>query len=113
MSGLWRNDKETPEGKYPIVLRRDGTVLTKPYFVLVDCDPGFVAAMSAYADAHEELESDQNFVNDIRSWVASIRNNPPPSGDPTSARYRKDDPAILAWARDSKRNGGVSTKRSQ
>lgn len=28
MSGLWRNNPNTPEGKYPVVLRRDGTPLT-------------------------------------------------------------------------------------
>lgn len=104
MSGLWRNNKETPEGKYPIVLRRDGTVLTKPYFVIVDCDPAFVAAMSAYADKHEEIGSDRNFINDVRMWVAAVKNNPPPAGDPTAPRHRKDDPAILAWARQSNSN---------
>jgi hypothetical protein len=99
MSGLWRNDSETPEGKYPIVLRRDGSVVTKPYFVLLDCDPGFVAALIAYANEHESIGSDPNFVTQIREWAYEVERNPPPQGDPDAPRHREDDPIVIAWAR--------------
>ena len=49
-NGLWRNDPETSEGKYPIVLRRDGTVLPGPYFVICSRDPCAAAAFAAYAN---------------------------------------------------------------
>lgn len=74
------------------VLRRDGTVATKPYFVLLDCDPGFVAALIAYANEHESIGSDPAFVTQIREWAYDIERNPPPQGDPDAPRHRKDDP---------------------
>ena len=43
--GLWFNNTETPEGKYPIVLRRDGTPVETPYMVLLVRDPCFEAAI--------------------------------------------------------------------
>lgn len=101
MSGLWREDSDTPEGKYPIVLRRDGTVVTKPYFVLLDCDPAFVAAMRAYANEHKRLGSDRNFVLQIHEWADRVEANPPPQGDPDAPRHRKDDPIVIAWARSA------------
>ena len=103
MAGLWRNDSETPEGKYPIVLRRDGAVVTKPYFVLLDCDPGFVDAMTAYADKHKELGSDPAFVQQIYDWVNDVINDTNAGditpGDPDAPRHRTDDPVVIAWAR--------------
>lgn len=101
MSGLWREDEETPEGKYPIVLRRDGTVVTTPYFVLLERDPGFVAAMTAYADYHEREASDPAFVTDIRDWVRHVQVEAPAHGDPDAPRHRTDDPIVIAWARSA------------
>lgn len=98
---LWRNNPETPEGKYPIVLRRDGSPVTTPYMVLLMRDPCFAAAMTAYADKAEELGYDPEYVADIREMVASApdvlaRLGP---GDPDAPRHRKDDPVTLALAR--------------
>ena len=101
MSGLWRNDSETPEGKYPIVLRRDGSVVTKPYFVLLDCDPGFVDALRSYADKHESIGSDPNFIAQIRDWADEVEENPPEQGDPDAPCHRTDDPVVIAWARSA------------
>jgi len=102
MSGLWRNNKDTPEGKYPIVLRRDGSVIDTPYFVLLERDPAFIDAMTAYADYHERLGSDESFVSDIRAWVNHVKANKPSPGDPDAPRHRKDDPHTIAWARSLK-----------
>lgn len=103
---LWINNPETPEGKYPIVLRRDGTPVETPYMVLLVRDPAFDAAMRAYADEAERLGYDPAYIADIRALAAaapamraSIDAAKGCKGDPDAPRHRKDDPAILAWAR--------------
>ena len=107
MSGLWRNDPATPEGKYPIVLRRDGTPLTSAYIVMTLRDPAAAAALRAYAAEGERLGFDRRFVADIRrlSFAAELEAAAHP-GDPDAPRHRKDDPVVLAWAR-SLRSPGV------
>lgn len=107
MPGLWMNNAETPEGKYPIVLRRDGSVVTKPYFVIVETDPCFADAMISYAQAHEARGSDPEFVSDIMEWAASVRERqntgeiavgkPDEGPDPDV----KDSTWLLAWARQA------------
>lgn len=109
MAGIWKNNPETAEGKYPIVLRRDGSVLTKPYFVLVLGDPGAPAALEAYAAAHGALGSDPQFVADVRGlaleaigWAnlcAREAANPDLKADPDAPPHRQDDPDIISWAR--------------
>ena len=103
---LWRNNPDTPEGKYPIVLRRDGTPVETPYMVLLVKDPAFDAAIRAYADEGERLGYDPAYIADLRALVAeapAIRaalaaaGSPPP--DPDAPRHRPDDPVTLAWAR--------------
>ena len=60
MAGLWRNDPETPEGKYPIVLRRDGTPLESRFIVMALKDPCVPAALRAYATEAECLGLDDD-----------------------------------------------------
>lgn len=103
---LWRNNSETPEGKYPIVLRRDGTPVETPYMVLLVRDPCFDAAIMAYADEAERRGYDPQYVSDLRQMVSdapavreAIDAAKGCSGDPDAPRHRTDDPAILAWAR--------------
>lgn len=102
----WRNNPDTPEGKYPIVLRRDGTPVETPYMVLLVRDPAFDAAISAYADAGERLGYDPAYIADLRQLVAdapaireaiNVAQGRP--GDPDAPRHRRDDPVTLAWAR--------------
>ena len=100
-AGLWMNDPATPEGKYPVVLRRDGTALEAPYFVLVARDPCFEAAMRAYADEAERRGFDPQYVADVRAFAdqaEGIRQQYG-EGDPDAPRHREDDPLILEWAR--------------
>ena len=103
MSGLWRNNSETPEGKYPIVLRRDGSAVTKPYFLIMASDPAARAALVAYADEAERQGWDAVYVADIRAMAMEFEhfNRTHGQGDPDAPRHRKDDPAILAWARSA------------
>lgn len=53
MAGLTRQDENRREGKYPIVLRRDGTVVVDDYFVMMLKDPCTAAALKAYVDEAE------------------------------------------------------------
>ncbi len=101
MAGIWRNNPDTPEGKYPIVLRRDGSPVTTPYFVLLMRDPCFAAAITAYADEAERRNYDPQYVSDLREMVEAAPRvlamlGP---GDPDAPRHRTDDPVTLAWAR--------------
>jgi len=112
--GLWRNDPETPEGKYPIVLRRDGTPLENRFIVLTLRDPCTYYALEAYARKLLELTNDGHaselgFKNDddARQFAKEVRDladeafrlaneNP---GDPGASRHREDDQETLEWAR--------------
>jgi len=101
MGGLWRNNKETPEGKYPIVLRRDGTPLEVRFLVMTLRDPCAPAAFRAYADHAEKIGLDSDYVRGMRQLAneAEKECKQVGAGDPDAPRHRKDDPAVLAWAR--------------
>lgn len=115
MSGLWRRNPKTPEGKYPVVLRRDGTPLRSRYFVIALKDPAAPTALRAYAQAAEALGMDKEYVADIR-WLVEeaecevVKARDPKSGgtpaDPTAPPHRTDDPVVLAWARSIGNPGG-------
>lgn len=103
MAGLWVNDPATPEGKYPVVLRRDGTQVEFQHFLINAHDPGFSMAMHAYAAEHERLGSDPAYVQDCRSLATTAERGflvpaPRPS-DPDAPRHRQDDPLALLFAR--------------
>ncbi len=102
MAGIWRNDPETPEGKYPIVLRRDGTPLKSRYIVMALRDPCVPAALRAYARKAKDLGLDEQYVEDVLnlSKDAYAERDRVGPGDPDAPRHRKDDPAVLAWARN-------------
>ena len=96
MSGLWRNRKDTPEGKY-LVQRRDGTVPEWPYFVLGAKDPAAPIALREYANAAEVLGYDGEYVSDIRrmadDWDEYRSQHG--AGDPDAEPHRTDDPAVV------------------
>jgi hypothetical protein len=98
---LWRKDPATPEGKYPIVLRRDGSALQSRFLVITLRDPAAPAAFAAYAREAQRLGMDQEFVTDMfrlsEEAAAEARKVGP--GDPDQPRHRTDDPVVLAWAR--------------
>lgn len=104
---LWLNDPKTPEGKYPILLRRDGTPVEHPFFAMLARDPAAPAALRAYADEAERLAYDSAMVADVRALATAYENyrSMAGSGDPDAPRHRKDDPAILAWARSINAKG--------
>jgi hypothetical protein len=105
MAGIWRNNPETPEGKY-LVKRRDGTVPLWPHFVIAASDPAAPSALRAYANAAERLGMDRQYVADIRGLAGHFEDwrNENGDGDPDAPRHRKDDPATVAEMR--KGSGG-------
>jgi hypothetical protein len=97
---LWKNNPETPEGKY-LVQRRDGTIPQWPSLVLGGADPAAVPALLAYADEAEQLGYDPAYVSDIRSLAEEFMHwqNTTGVGDADAPRHRKDDPAVIALMR--------------
>lgn len=97
LSGLWRRQAETPEGKY-LVKRRDGSVVEWPNFVIGAKDPAAPAALRAYAKDAERLGFYEGYVKDIYQLANEFEEYRivHGSGDPDRGRHRKDDPATIA-----------------
>ncbi len=96
LAGLWRENPDTPEGKY-LVQRRDGTIPEWPSFVLGAKDPAAPAALEAYATAAEGSGMNAEYVAGIRRLAFEFRayRIHYGSGDPDRGRHRKDDPATI------------------
>lgn len=106
MAGLWRNDSETREGKYPVVLRRDGTVPEWEWFVLGARDPAAIAALLAYADTAKLLGWDPQYVTDLytlaEKWrIEQHQEHMEKVLDRQAARYA-DDPRNQRFSEPSK-----------
>ena len=98
MTRLWRNRKDTPEGKY-LVTRRDGTTPEWSWFVLGERDPAAVAALTAYANCAESLGMDPAYVLDIRTMAREWAGQRTGAGDPDAPPHRQDDPETVAKMR--------------
>lgn len=111
LTGLFRDNAETPEGKY-LVKRRDGTVVEWPSFVLGARDPIAAVALRAYArevrriirdepqQAREmglTLEFADRLAIEAGRW--DDYRDEHGDGDPGMDRHRKDDPATVAEMR--------------
>lgn len=96
LTGLWRKNIKTPEGKY-LVKRRDGSVVEWPNFVLGAKDPAAPAALRAYADAGEKAGFNAKFVADVRELADEFEayRLVVGTGDPDRGRHRPDDPATI------------------
>lgn len=97
LHGLFRDNPETPEGKY-LVKRRDGTVVEWPSFVLGARDPHAAVALRAYAEScKNDPEIDKRFVDRLfrfaDQWDQYRKEHG--DGDPGKGRHRKDDPATI------------------
>ena len=98
LTGLMRDDPETPEGKY-LVKRRDGSVVEWPHLVLGGRDPHAVFALRAYAysigcdpDCHPDLPiAIMKLADEFDEYRKKHG-----AGDPTRGKHRKDDPATIA-----------------
>jgi hypothetical protein len=103
MAGLWRNNPETPEGKY-LVKRRDGTIPPWPFFVIAASDPAAPTAINAYARKARQLGMDDQYVMDLFAMADDFAEwrDTHPEGDPDAPRHRVDDPATVAEMRKGK-----------
>ena len=108
LTGLFRDQPGTPEGKY-LVKRRDGTVVEWPSFVLGARDPHAAVALRAYANSVEDeilaLGKEEALKRGItEEWVFALRSFADEfaayrllhgDGDPGMGRHRTDDPATI------------------
>jgi hypothetical protein len=101
LTGLFRDNPETPEGKY-LVKRRDGTVVEWPSFVLGARDPHAAHALRAYAAS---CAADPGMHPDFVRRLFGLADEfdayraAHGDGDPGMGRHRKDDPATIAEMR--------------
>ncbi len=100
LAGLWRENPETPEGKY-LVKRRDGTIPEWPSFVIGAKDPAAPAALRAYAAAAKEFGMNAEYCAGILRLAGQFDGYRAfhGEGDPDRGRHRVDDPATLAEMR--------------
>lgn len=97
---VWVKSKDKSEGKF-LVVRRDGTVPEWPHFVLGARDPAAPTALRAYADQHEILGTDPEYVLSLRELAGDFERYRAKegSGDPEAPPHRKDDPNVIAAMR--------------
>lgn len=96
LTGLWRDNPETPEGKY-LVKRRDGSVVEWPNFVIGAKDPAAPAALRAYAQAAFDLGMNAGYtrgVMDLANRFEEYRRLHG-EGDPDRGKHREDDAATI------------------
>lgn len=98
MPGLFINNPDTSEGKYMLV-RRDGTIVTKPFFAFLASDETAPSAIRAAADKARKLKWDTEYTDDLYELADSfeqwLEDNPELVGDPTSPPHREDNPVII------------------
>lgn len=96
LTGLFRDNPETSEGKY-LVKRRDGTVPEWPSFVLGGRDPIAAVALRAYAEEAKLRFGETGWVAAIRRMADTFDNYRAEhgEGDPEAGPHRRDDPATV------------------
>lgn len=111
LTGLFRDNPLTPEGKY-LVLRRDRSVPPWPSFVLGGADPIAEVALRAYAAEVARLLSQEpeeaakmgltdEFMHALFLWANEFADyrRVHGKGDPGMGAHRTDDPATIAEMR--------------
>jgi hypothetical protein len=93
---LWVHSKEHSEGKF-LVVRRDGSVPAWPHFVLGARDPAAPATLRAYADEHERLGADPEYVASVRKLAEEFEayRAREGDGDPEAPPHRTDDADVI------------------
>lgn len=97
LTGLFRDNPATPEGKY-LVKRRDGSVVEWPSFVLGARDPHALADLRAYAASiSQDPDVDPGFPKRLIQLADQLEvyRQSHGCGDPTRGKHRQDDPATI------------------
>jgi len=106
LTGLFRDDPATAEGKY-LVQRRDGTTVEWPSFVIGARDPHAPAALREYARNLDSMADPANdaFVDRVMRLADEFDayRAEHGDGDPTRGRHRKDDPDTVRVMRGEPR----------
>lgn len=97
MSGLFRYDEKTREGKY-LVTRRDGSNPDWPYIVLGAKDAAAVAGLNACADKAADPGYDPQYVADVRRLATEFDafRAAHGQGNPDAGPDRVADPATAS-----------------
>jgi hypothetical protein len=97
LDGLFRNQPDTPEGKY-LVKRRDGSVVEWPSFVLGAKDAAAAHALREYAKKGRELGYSEGMCRAIEreAYQWDVYRHEHGDGDPDRGKHREDDPATIA-----------------
>ena len=100
MTGLFRDNPATPEGKY-LVKRRDGSVVEWPSFVIGARDPMSPWALRAYAIVAVLFGYGWQWPRSIWRLASEFDTyrKAHGNGDPDKGRHRQDDPATVAEMR--------------
>jgi hypothetical protein len=90
---LWVKGNDKPEGKF-LVVRRDGTVVEWPHFVIGARDPAAYGTLRAYAQAAEILGWDPEYVQSVRDLADDFENylREHGAGDPPAGPHRRRRP---------------------
>ncbi len=97
----WVLTEEFSEGKF-LVVRRDGTIVEWPHFVLGGKDPCSPKALLAYAREAERVGYDLDYakgVIEVAKLLGEFRKEHG-DGDPDAGPHRTDDPRIIKAMRE-------------
>ena len=100
MPGLWRKQGKK---KYPVVMRRDGTIPSNDWFVLLDKDPWAPFALRSYASEAERRGADPEYVADVRAlaneWEDKQRSGvfSDEKRDPCAPPHRQEDAEAVSF----------------
>jgi hypothetical protein len=97
LAGLWRNNPDTPEGKY-LLVRRDGSIVEWPHFAIGAKDPAAPASLRAYAAKAREIGMYEQYCADVEAladYFESYRAEHG-DGDPDRGKHRVDNPKTVA-----------------
>ena len=100
---VWVKTDDYSEGKF-LVVRRDGTIVEWPHFVLGARDPAVPPTLEDYACNAKALGMEEEYCSSVESLAADFESyrHEHGKGDPEAGPHRKDDARIIA----AMRNGG-------
>lgn len=103
LKGLFRDNDATKEGKY-LVLRRDNTVPTWPWFVLGARDPMAAWALWFYSWIGVFYTWNWDYLKGVNrlSWDYYDYRHKHGDGDPDAGPHREDNPFVIARMKEGR-----------